>query len=57
MQVSQNITFSPPLIAFNDLPGMKCDAGMNDDVPEEQYLDRIRTIQGSLVMAAVLLVS
>jgi hypothetical protein len=39
-----SFAFIPPLYAFNDLPGMKCEAGIHDDVPEEYYLDRIRTV-------------
>ncbi|KAI6177520.1 Solute carrier family 23 member 2 [Aphelenchoides bicaudatus] len=50
-----SFAFIPPLYAFNELPGMKCTAGKNDEVPEEYYLDRMRTIQGSLAMAAILL--
>lgn len=40
-----SLAFIPPLYAFNELPGMKCKAGMNDEVPEEYYLDRIQTVK------------
>jgi nucleobase transporter 1/2 len=50
-----SFAFIPPLYAFNNLPNQKCVAGINDEVPEEFYLNRIRIIQGSLAMASLLL--
>uniref|UniRef100_A0A7E4ULX2 Solute carrier family 23 member 2 n=1 Tax=Panagrellus redivivus TaxID=6233 RepID=A0A7E4ULX2_PANRE len=51
-----SFAFLPPLYAFANLPEMRCKATMNDYVPYEQYSSRIESIQGSLAVAAVLLI-
>ncbi|KAH7719788.1 Protein Y59E9AL.4 [Aphelenchoides avenae] len=50
-----SFAFLQPILAFTDLPEMKCHATLNDYVPEEDYMARIQTIQGSLAGAAVML--
>uniref|UniRef100_A0AC34R3A0 C-CAP/cofactor C-like domain-containing protein n=1 Tax=Panagrolaimus sp. JU765 TaxID=591449 RepID=A0AC34R3A0_9BILA len=51
-----SFAFLPPLFAFANLPEMKCTANWTDFVPEEVYYEKIRTIQGSLALSALLLI-
>lgn len=47
------VAFIPPLLAFSRLN--ECRAKLTDIVPEEDYLNRIRVISGSLFLASVCL--
>ena len=51
-----SLAFFPPLYAFANLPDMKCNYSIDDEVPEQHYLSRIQTIEGSLVCSSLLLI-
>ncbi|KAE9546523.1 hypothetical protein FO519_010265 [Halicephalobus sp. NKZ332] len=51
-----SFTFLPPLFAFASLPEIQCNATSSDIIPEEIYLENIRTIQGSLMLSSLSLI-
>uniref|UniRef100_A0A9J2Q431 Solute carrier family 23 member 2 n=1 Tax=Ascaris lumbricoides TaxID=6252 RepID=A0A9J2Q431_ASCLU len=51
-----SFAFLPPLIAFSSLPENACNATDKDFVPEEQWIHRMRTVQGSLFVASLSIV-
>ncbi|PAV78906.1 hypothetical protein WR25_01899 [Diploscapter pachys] len=50
-----SFAFIPTLIAFANLPENKCNADVNTVVPEEEYIDKLLTIQGSLFVAVLVM--
>uniref|UniRef100_A0A915BL48 C-type lectin domain-containing protein n=1 Tax=Parascaris univalens TaxID=6257 RepID=A0A915BL48_PARUN len=51
-----SFAFLPPLIAFSSLPENACNATDKDFVPEEQWIHRMLTVQGSLFVASLSIV-
>uniref|UniRef100_A0A914WAV6 Solute carrier family 23 member 2 n=1 Tax=Plectus sambesii TaxID=2011161 RepID=A0A914WAV6_9BILA len=49
-----SFAYLPPIFAFSNLPEFKCNVSAHEEVPEEDYLLRLRIMQGSLVAASAL---
>uniref|UniRef100_A0A914X599 Solute carrier family 23 member 2 n=1 Tax=Plectus sambesii TaxID=2011161 RepID=A0A914X599_9BILA len=49
-----SFAYFAPIYAFEQLPEFKCNATPTDDVPEEDYLIRLRLLQGGLIGSSII---